>query len=44
MSESRQLWFLKDPYHKDRFIYDEQSDSFSAHRDASMRTEFAPGL
>ena len=27
VSEARQR-FLKDPYHKDRFIYDEHSDSF----------------
>ena len=28
VSESRQR-FLKDPYHKDQFTYDEQSDSFT---------------
>ena len=28
MSESRRR-FLKDPYHKDQFTYDEQSDSFT---------------
>ena len=28
MPEARQR-FLKDPYHKDRFSYDEHSDSFS---------------
>ncbi len=28
VSEARQR-FLKDPYHKDRFIYDERSDSFT---------------
>ncbi len=27
VSEARQR-FLKDPYHKDKFIYDERSDSF----------------
>ena len=43
--EARQR-FLKDPYHKDRFTYDEHSDALRVHRDRrssspaySMRTE-----
>ena len=36
VSESRQR-FLKDPYHKDRFIYDEQSDSFTCPQGADAR-------
>ena len=44
VSESRQR-FLKDPYHKDQFTYDEQSDSFTCpqgqtlHFVRSMRME-----
>ena len=45
VSEARQR-FLQDPYHKDRFTYDEHSDSFRCPRDRrsrssaySMRTE-----
>ena len=36
VSESRQR-FLKDPYHKDRFTYNEQSDSFTCPHDAVLR-------
>ena len=36
MSESLQR-FLKDPYHKDRFAYDEQSDSFRCPQGQTLR-------
>ena len=36
VSESRQR-FLKDPYHKDRFIYDEQSDSFTCPQGQTLK-------
>ena len=36
VSESRQR-FLKDPYHKDRFTYDEQSDSFTCPQGQTLR-------
>ena len=37
--EARQR-FLKDPYHKDRFTYDEHSDSFTCPQGQTL--EFAP--
>ena len=46
VSESRQR-FLKDPYHKDRFIYDEQSDSFTCPQGqtlAFVRIQHANGV
>ena len=36
VSESRQR-FLKDPYHKDQFIYDEQSDSFTCPQGQTLK-------
>ena len=36
VSESRQR-FLKDPYHKDRFTYDEQSDSFTCPQGQTLK-------
>ena len=36
VSESRQR-FLKDPYHKDRFTYDEQSDSFNCPQGQTLK-------
>ena len=46
VSESRQR-FLKDPYHKDQFIYDEQSDSFTCPQGqtlAFVRIQHANGV
>ena len=46
VSESRQR-FLKDPYHKDRFTYDEHSDSFRCPQGrtlASVRIQHANGV
>ena len=46
VSEARQR-FLKDPYHKDRFIYDEQSDSFTCPQGqtlAFVRIQHANGV
>ena len=36
VSESRQR-FLKDPYHKDQFTYDEQSDSFTCPQGQTLK-------
>ena len=36
MSESRQR-FLEDPYHKDRFTYDEHSDSFTCPQGQTLK-------
>ena len=46
VSEARQR-FLKDPYHKDRFTYDEQSDSFTCPQGqtlAFVRIQHANGV
>ena len=46
VSEARRR-FLKDPYHKDRFIYDEQSDSFTCPQGqtlAFIRIQHANGV
>ena len=46
VSEARRR-FLKDPYHKDRFIYDEQSDSFTCPQGqtlAFVRIQHANGV
>ena len=46
VSEARQR-FLEDPYHKDRFTYDEQSDSFRCPQGqtlASVRIQHANGV
>ena len=46
VSEARQR-FLKDPYHKDRFIYDEHSDSFTCPQGqtlAFVRIQHANGV
>ena len=46
VSESRQR-FLKDPYHKDRFTYDEHSDSFTCPQGQTLefvRIQHANGL
>ena len=43
MSEARQR-FLEDPYHKDRFTYDEHSDSFRCPQGQTLAFQHANGV